>query len=325
MESITVDDLDRKLIQALQIDGRAPFSRIGAVLGVSDQTIARRYRRLRSAGAARVVGQTDPHRLGRALWYVRIRCKPDTAATVAQALARRSDTHFVDLVSGGTEINCTVQAHSQGDSDALLLGKLPRTPQVAEISAHSLLHTFFGGAMEHAALDALTPGQIEDLHPPQLPARSPDEPLHLDDQDRVLLDVLARDGRAGYADLGAATGRSETTTRRRLEHLRREGVLFFDLDLAPRLLGFQTEARLWMSVPPSRLAATGCALAAHPEVAFAAATTGPTNLVAAVICRNAHALYTYLTERLGALTAIQHLETAPVIRTVKAAGDILPA
>lgn len=28
-----LDELDRKLLQALQLDGRAPFSRIAAVLG----------------------------------------------------------------------------------------------------------------------------------------------------------------------------------------------------------------------------------------------------------------------------------------------------
>jgi DNA-binding transcriptional regulator YhcF (GntR family) len=42
-----LDDLDRALIHALHIDGRAPFHRMAAALGVSPQTVARRYRRLR--------------------------------------------------------------------------------------------------------------------------------------------------------------------------------------------------------------------------------------------------------------------------------------
>ncbi|WP_281369109.1 Lrp/AsnC ligand binding domain-containing protein [Phytohabitans rumicis] len=58
-----------------------------------------------------------------------------------------------------------------------------------------------------------------------------------------------------------------------------------------------------------------------PEVAFAAATTGPTNLVATVVCRDVQALYRYLTERLGTLPAIRHVESAPIIRTVKSAGS----
>lgn len=51
------------------------------------------------------------------------------------------------------------------------------------------------------------------------------------------------------------------------------------------MLGFHVEARLWMSVRPSALVTVAEALAAHREVSFAAVTTGPTNLVVAVVCR----------------------------------------
>ena len=37
-------------------------------------------------------------------------------------------------------------------------------------------------------------------------------------------------------------------------------------------------------------------LAAHPEVPFAAATTGSTNLFASVLCPDASALYTFRTQ-----------------------------
>src|ERR1700756_3633079 len=60
VESITVDDLDRQLTQCLGVDGRASFSAIAEILGVSDQTIARRYRRLRSAGGPGGGGITPP-------------------------------------------------------------------------------------------------------------------------------------------------------------------------------------------------------------------------------------------------------------------------
>ncbi|MBB5775805.1 hypothetical protein [Nonomuraea jabiensis] len=38
----------------------------------------------------------------------------------------------------------------------------------------------------------------------------------------------------------------------------------------------------------------------------------------------ARALYRYLTESLGALPAIGRIETAPIIRTVKRFGAVLP-
>ncbi|WP_425275947.1 Lrp/AsnC family transcriptional regulator [Streptomyces africanus] len=91
MESPSLDALDRKLLHALQVDGRAPFSRIAEVLGVSDQTIARRFRKLRTTAGLRVVGMTDERLLGRQAWIVRLRCTPDVAEQLAKALARRSD------------------------------------------------------------------------------------------------------------------------------------------------------------------------------------------------------------------------------------------
>ena len=48
--SITLDTLDHRLIQALQLDGRLSFSRIAGSLDVSEQTVARRYRRLTDLG-----------------------------------------------------------------------------------------------------------------------------------------------------------------------------------------------------------------------------------------------------------------------------------
>jgi hypothetical protein len=53
-------------------------------------------------------------------------------------------------------------------------------------------------------------------------------------------------------------------------------------------------------------------------------TTGSTNLTAAINCRDNADLYRYLTERVSILDAISTMETAPVIRTVKRAGAVLP-
>ena len=100
-----------------------------------------------------------------------------------------------------------------------------------------------------------------------------------EEADRALLAELARDGRAGYAALAAATGWHEATV-------------------------------------------AGRALAEHPEVSFAAATTGPSNLLASVLCPDVYALYDFLADRIGLLPGIRAVETAPIIRTVKRAGAV---
>lgn len=312
----SLDDLDRALIHALQIDGRAPFSRLAAVLGTSQQTVARRYRKLRAHDLLRVVGMTDARRLGQVEWFIRLRCTPDAAVPVAESLARRADTSWVRLTSGGTEIVCVTRAANA--PEALLLRQLPKTPRVVSVSAHCLLRSYVGGPVGwHGHTGALTPEQIAALTPESEP---PTSTVDISDDDHLLA-LLHQDGRMPYANLAAATGMPEPTVRRRVGQLRRSGVLYFDLDLAPAVLGFHAQALLWLSVRPARLVEVAQALATHPEVAMVAATTGPSNLLANAVCRDVDALYTYLTTRVATIDAISHLETAPVISTVKRAAS----
>jgi len=324
VESLRPDDLDRQLAHALGLDGRAPFSRIAEVLGTSDQTIARRYRRLRGNGLLRVVGLRNPAHVQSIRWWLRLQCAPGAAPAIAAALARRPDTSWVQLVSGGTEILCAARADTPAERDALLLDKLPRTGRITSVSAHSMLHMFFGGAMGGypQILAALSADQAAQLAPARRPVEA--DPIRTNELDERLFAALATDGRIPHAELAAITGWSESTVRRRMEQLLESGTLFYDLEVDAAAFGFHTEAWLWMSVRPSQLAAVGAELARHPEVAFAAATTGPSNLAASVLCPDSAGLYRYLTERIGAIDAIRHLETAPIIRTVKQAGALLP-
>ncbi|MEU8826188.1 Lrp/AsnC family transcriptional regulator [Streptomyces sp. NPDC048636] len=322
MESDSFDDLDRALVYALQLDGRVPFAKVAKVLGVSDQTVARRYTRLRTTGTIRVLGLTDPLALGEVVWVVRVQCMPDTAEAVAEALARRDDTSWVSLMSDGTEVVALARAATGADSDTLLLRKLPQTPRVVGVSAHCVLHEFFGGSQSLITKSgALTEEQAGRLRPPEPDrSRGPRGPLGAEDQ--KMLNVLARDGRAQLAELTAATGWSQSTVRRRLADLRADGTLYFDVDCDHRVFRSGIVTALWLSVPPSDLDATGRALAEHPEVAFACATTGSNNLLATVVCAGVPELYRYLATRIAALPAIRHMESSPTIRRVKGPGPL---
>ncbi|MFI9235294.1 Lrp/AsnC family transcriptional regulator [Streptomyces sp. NPDC053079] len=318
MDDQGFDLLDRQLVQVLMIDGRAAFSRLATVLGTTDQTVIRRYRRLRGAGLLRVLGLPVGDRVGLHESRLRIQCVPGAAPAIAEALARRPDTGWVKIFSGGTEVGCLVSSRTWEDHEALLLRKLPRTQHVTGVSAQSMLHRYTGGAKRRLCLTELSEEQIEALEPP--PVSTDEETVRLDDWDHAMLAVLARDGRAGYPELAKATGRSESTVRRRVDHLRRSGALAFDVEVLPVHLGYRTEAALAATVAPSDLAEIGRALADHPQVPFVAATTGAANLAASVLCRDQRDLYTYMTEGIGALKAVRRLEVLPVLRHVKRAG-----
>jgi DNA-binding Lrp family transcriptional regulator len=81
---------------------------IGAALGVSDHTIARRYRRLRSQGVLRVVGLPDSPRLGRTDWFLRLRCVPDSGRRLDRLIA--SGALFFDVEIAPEHLGYQVEA-----------------------------------------------------------------------------------------------------------------------------------------------------------------------------------------------------------------------
>ena len=84
-------------------------------------------------------------------------------------------------------------------------------------------------------------------------------------------------------------------------------------------------ATLWLTVTPAHLHAARRALREHPEIAFAAAISGPANLTASVRCRDLDHLYRFATECVGTLPEVQALEISPVLRHVKQSGAITQA
>jgi DNA-binding Lrp family transcriptional regulator len=318
MGSITLDVLDRRIIQALYVDPRAPFSRLAEVLGSSEPTVSRRYRRLFDGRILRVVGQLDSQRLGQFDWAIRIRCAPGSAPTVASKLAQNPDTSWVQLTSGGTEIFSTIRSREGEQQTPLLLSQLSVGRQVVDIEAYCLLHFFATGLSAPPGPSDLSPGEIAQLLSPGRDRPSIDRPkTKLQDSDWPLAQALADDGRAPYRQLAARTHWHESTVRRRVEELIASGVLFFDLDLASDAFGIRSQALLWMSVVPTNLREVGQALASRSEFPFVAATTGSTNLVAALVCPDESSLFEYLADAMTDLDGLTHIETAPVMQFVK--------
>ncbi len=317
-----MDRVDRQILHALQIAPRAPFARIAAVLGVSEQTVARRYQRLRTFGVLRIVARPEPIRMAyTTYWTLRIGCRPGTAAALAEALARRGDTSWISIGAGGAEITCQVTVHEQ--DPAGLLHHLPRASNVLTFSAFQMLHRFPGRGETDwiAAGDTLDEAQraaFTEATPASGVAPSPGKGgARLEPADAPLLDALARDGRAGWAALAEATGWSQRQVAHRVAALVASEAIYFHLDVADAAVGIRSVANLWFTVAPADLARVGAELADHAEIAFVAAFTGAANLMASTRCPDATALYRYLTTKVAAIDGVRTVETVPQLTRVK--------
>ena len=342
MEVALLDSLDWRIMYALAAEPRASFRHLAGLAGASEQTVSRRYWHMREVAGLRVIGRVAGWRVGWADWYLRLECLPGTAEMIAMGLARRADTSWVLLASGGSEVICLFQARSAERRDALLLDALPASHRVSRLVAHRVLHEYGGpagcsscrrcwgdggaearpgGTRVSGGERSAAPGAPSEPRTEASPLPEDDE-VNLTAEDEALCERLARDGRATNASLGRQIGWHEATVRRRVHELQQSGALWFDTDLDDRALEPRSHAMLWLSVEPSQLEPVGRVVSRQPEVSFVAAVTGPTNLIAGVVSSKTSDLYAYLTDRLGRVNGIRSVETVPLIRAVKRAGSI---
>ena len=96
-----VSELDKRIIEHLQTDGRRPYTQIAIELGVSEAAVRARTNRLIERGILQVVGVTDPLKLGfHQMAMIGIRCQSDKLIEVAERLAEMPEVDYVVITAG---------------------------------------------------------------------------------------------------------------------------------------------------------------------------------------------------------------------------------
>ncbi|WP_308311092.1 Lrp/AsnC family transcriptional regulator [Streptomyces sp. GbtcB6] len=311
-----LDETDRRIVAVLLASPRASWREIAHCLELSERTVVRRVAPLFADGTLRATVVRNPtHIPGVIPISLRIHCRPNKIRHVAEALAHRSDTTWVDILGGGDEISAVFFLDGPEARNTLLLRDLPATDAVNSWTAQTLLRVFPNAFRWTAGL--LTPEESARLAP--APLIAPPAPLAVD---TALITALTEDGRATYTDLAHRAGTTALTARRRLDALVRGLVVRLATEVDLALLGIHAEALLWISVQPGALQETAQTLSTHPQVRFTAATTGPANLLITLAATDLDALYTFLTTTIGALSQIVAVEITPLLATAKRTGLI---
>jgi Lrp/AsnC family transcriptional regulator for asnA, asnC and gidA len=115
---VEISELDKRIIEHLQQDGRRPYTQIAADLGVSEAAVRARTNRLVARGILQVVGVTDPLKLGfHEQAMIGVRCQADRLLEVAEAVAAFPEVSYVVVTAGSYDILIEVVCE---DNEALL-------------------------------------------------------------------------------------------------------------------------------------------------------------------------------------------------------------
>ena len=129
---VEVSELDKRIIEHLQQDGRRAYTRIAADLGVSEAAVRARTNRLIERGILQVVGVTDPLKLGfHQQAMIGVRCQADRLMEVAEAVAAFPEVSYLVVTAGSYDILIEVVCE---DNDALLRFLTERLRRVDGVS-----------------------------------------------------------------------------------------------------------------------------------------------------------------------------------------------
>jgi Lrp/AsnC family transcriptional regulator for asnA, asnC and gidA len=102
--AVELDDADKALVELLQQDGRLPYTRLAAQVGLSEAAVRQRVQRLIENKVVQIVAVTDPLTLGfRRQAMVGVKIEGDIIA-VADALTLITEVDYVVCTSGSFDL-----------------------------------------------------------------------------------------------------------------------------------------------------------------------------------------------------------------------------
>ena len=134
-----LSDLDKRIVEHLQEDGRRAFTQIAAALGVSEAAVRARTNRLIERGILQVVGVADPGKLGFQQALIGVRCEPGHILEVAAALAELREVDYVVVTAGRFDILIETVAEDNEDLLRFLNDRLQRIDGVRDTETFTYL------------------------------------------------------------------------------------------------------------------------------------------------------------------------------------------
>ncbi|HEY8590420.1 MAG TPA: Lrp/AsnC family transcriptional regulator [Naasia sp.] len=139
MDHQPVDDIDRKLIDQLRIDGRRSFGEIGRYVGLSEASVRQRYNRLVDLGIVRVIGMSDASKIGEVEAHLSLRVRGVPLDTVAEQLAAQPEVTFVASALGAYDLSVDVRCRDNAHLSEFVHERLRRIRGVYSVETSAVL------------------------------------------------------------------------------------------------------------------------------------------------------------------------------------------
>jgi DNA-binding Lrp family transcriptional regulator len=115
----TIDELDNHIVENLTSDGRASFTQIAKQIGISTDTVIKRYRKLRKNGSIKVSIQINPNKIGYSSildFNIAFATLGDSSHTVVESLTKIPNIIIITRTSGDYDLQVTAMIRDISES-----------------------------------------------------------------------------------------------------------------------------------------------------------------------------------------------------------------
>lgn len=129
----TIDEIDQRIIEALQLDGRRPFTKLAAELGISEASVRQRVANLINNQVMQIVAITNPLKMGFSLAsMISIRVSGDRLLEVAREISAFDEVIYLIITAGSSDLLAEVVCQDNDHLLSFLTEKLYKVPGVQQ-------------------------------------------------------------------------------------------------------------------------------------------------------------------------------------------------
>jgi Lrp/AsnC family transcriptional regulator, regulator for asnA, asnC and gidA len=133
------DAIDRRLVVALQHDGRASYASLAEIVGMSQAAVRVRVQRLLDSGALQIAAVADPFAFGFSITALVGITYTGDLSSLSAAVAAMEQVHFVAITAGRYDCVAEVVCVDTSDVLALINDGLRAIPGVKDVEVITYL------------------------------------------------------------------------------------------------------------------------------------------------------------------------------------------
>jgi len=300
----SLDQLDIRLIEELELDVRQTYKDLAAKLEVSIPTITGRVKRLIDGGVISTTCWADSRSLGYKFTIIFGICtQPGHEIDVANKLAANPRVSVVYLCTGRFSMIAWALFRTSEALSDFLSNDLKPIPEVLNIEKMLMLREV-----------KVTPRLLTD----DINGRTPEySEKGVDDLDLNVIRELQEDARQTISQLARKLGVHHSTVFRRMQRLMDKNIIRIGASTNPFALGYEGVATVGLKCDPGKVREVAEAVATYKQVQYVGIYASPYDIVFWVAFRTLNDLGDFTKEELGRIPGLKEIETIVNLEMVK--------